>query len=241
VLLFGPPGTTKTTIVRAVAEGLDWPLITLGPGDFVQEGLERVEARADLIFSELHSLSRTVVLFDECDELFRERKPSQGNDQVRGIAAFVTASMLPKLQELHDRGQIVLFILTNHFATMDPAIKRLGRVDHIIGVGPPDAAQRTVILQKAFDDELSKEDKVPAKIVEAVIEAIAYADPHFIRSELLRIASQVAGSLRDAEKLTVAIARELAHEIVEKQATPTVNDDQYKEFEQQRLEASLHA
>jgi hypothetical protein len=241
VLLFGPPGTTKTTIVRAVAEGLDWPLITLGPGDFVQEGLERVEARADLIFSELHSLSRTVVLFDECDELFRERKPSQGNDQVRGIAAFVTASMLPKLQELHDRGQIVLFILTNHFATMDPAIKRLGRVDHIIGVGPPDAAQRTVILQKAFDDELSKEDRVPAKIVEAVIDAISYADPHFIRSELLRIASQVAGSLRDAEKLTIAIARELAHEIVEKQATPTVNDDQYKEFEQQRLEASLHA
>jgi hypothetical protein len=237
VLLFGPPGTTKTTIVRAVAEGLDWPLITLGPGDFVQDGLEAVEARADRIFNDLHSLSRAVVLFDECDELFRAREPDKSSDQVRGIAAFVTASMLPKLQDLHDRGQVVLFILTNHFATMDSAIKRLGRVDHIIGIGPPDLAQRTVILQKAFEEELAGTG-IEEEVIAGAIDEIAHVDKHFIRSELVRIATKTAGSLRGAEKLDEKTARAMARSELEKQTSVTVNDEKFKEFESQ-LVASL--
>jgi hypothetical protein len=237
-LLFGPPGTTKTTIVRAVAQGLDWPLITLGPGDFVQDGLERVEARADRIFTDLHALSRTVVLFDECDELFRKREPEKGSDQIRGIAAFVTASMLPKLQDLHDRGQIVLFILTNHFASMDPAIKRLGRVDHVVGVGPPDEAQRAVILQVGFQKELGA--GFEPESVKAAVEYIAREEKHFIRSELARLAVKVAGKLRNAENLDAAKARKLAREELKRQSSPTVDEKAYGEFKDQLKESLPH-
>ena len=120
-ILYGPPGTTKTTIVKAVAQGIRWPLVTLGPGDFIRDGLESVERRAAELFDDLLALKGAVVLFDECDELFRARNTGLvASDQTRGIAAFVTASMLPKLQDLRDRGQIVLFVLTNHFDQMDP-------------------------------------------------------------------------------------------------------------------------
>lgn len=81
LLLFGPPGTAKTTVVKALADGLQWPLVFLSPGNFIERGLEYIEAQAKAVFEMLQRLSRVVILFDECDELFRDRKPTPGTDQ----------------------------------------------------------------------------------------------------------------------------------------------------------------
>ena len=145
-LLFGPPGTSKTTIVQAVAEALQWPLVRLSPGSFIENGLEAIESHARSVFERLQRLRRAVVLFDECDELFLDRGAGENSDATRTISAFVTASMLPKLQDLHDTGRVLFFICTNHVSAMDPAVLREGRIDHRIGVGPPDATARTRIV-----------------------------------------------------------------------------------------------
>ena len=71
-LLFGPPGTSKTTVAKALAQKLDWPIVMLSPGTFIERGLEYIEAQAKIVFDQLLQLARTVVLFDECDELFRD-------------------------------------------------------------------------------------------------------------------------------------------------------------------------
>jgi hypothetical protein len=216
VLMFGPPGTTKTTIVRSVAEGLDWPLVSLSPGDFIREGLDMIEAQATHIFERLHGLTHAVVLFDECDELFRDRGQEQlpaeeedgegeprndggANEEsrrtgptvdVRGIGAFVTASMLPKLQDLHDRSQVLVFILTNFFTRLDPAIRRLGRIDHIVGIGPADETQRAKILfgEVAGDERL-------AKVAQLASEELAKLTERFNRPELLQAARLLGGQL----------------------------------------------
>jgi ATPase family associated with various cellular activities (AAA) len=39
VLLFGPPGTSKTDITKAVATDLNWPLVELTPSNFVRDSL----------------------------------------------------------------------------------------------------------------------------------------------------------------------------------------------------------
>jgi ATPases of the AAA+ class len=150
VLLFGPPGTAKTTIVKAVADGLGWPVVFLSPGTFIERGLEYIEASARDVFQRILMLQRCIVMFDECDELFRDRGPSRQSEQIRTITAFVTASMLPKLQDLHDRGKVVVFICTNHFGSLDPAVKRSGRIDHILAVGPPDDVARARIVHESL-------------------------------------------------------------------------------------------
>lgn len=192
-LLFGPPGTAKTTIVHGVAQALGWPLVTLSPGDFIAQGLEMIEAQARSVFQRLMKLSRTVILFDECDELFRFREPRAETEQVRSITAFVTASMLPKLQELHDRGRVVFFICTNNFETMDWAVKRGGRIDHVIAVGPPDSRARKRIVERALAGVTAGLRAAGGSILfpEAVIDEVAMGTERFTRRELERLVRAV--------------------------------------------------
>lgn len=49
-LLFGPPGTSKTEITRAIADDLEWPLVEITPSDFVKGTLANVYLQADEIF-----------------------------------------------------------------------------------------------------------------------------------------------------------------------------------------------
>jgi ATPase family associated with various cellular activities (AAA) len=185
LLLFGPPGTSKTTIVKAMASYLRWPMVTLSPGEFIARGLEYIEAEAQSVFARLEALTRAVVLFDECDELFRDRQPKSSTEQTRGIAAFVTASMLPKLQRLHDRGRILFVICTNSFQSMDKAVTRPGRIDHIVAVGPPSRTARIKILT-----ELLTRPGAP-RLNDGLVEVIAGATERFNRTELARLVDDI--------------------------------------------------
>jgi hypothetical protein len=106
-LLFGPPGTAKTSLVRAIAQKIDWPLVELNPSDFLKNGLENIYSQADSIFNDLNDLWHSVVFFDEMDALARKRAP--GLDVFR---QFLTTSMLPKLSRLHDDARVLFFMAT---------------------------------------------------------------------------------------------------------------------------------
>ena len=80
-----------------MADGLGWPVLLLSPGNFIEEGLEFIEAQARSVFDHLLQLSRAVVVFDECDELFRDRAPIKSTEQMRGITAFVTRKHAPEI------------------------------------------------------------------------------------------------------------------------------------------------
>jgi hypothetical protein len=200
-ILFGPPGTTKTTIVKSMAQGLGWPLVTLSPGTFIRDGLENVERRAIEVFSHLQDLIRVVVLFDECDELFRARRhirnedgkrdDDAGNEEVRSISAFMTASMLPKLQDLRDNGQVFFVVATNYFDQIDSAAKRIGRIDRIVGVSWPDQQQREAILTSKLKEHLPPETYAPDSVKHTVA-LLGRRTPHFVRGELVELANQLA-------------------------------------------------
>lgn len=200
VLLFGPPGTAKTTVVKAVAEGLGWPVVFLSPGTFIERGLEYIEASARDVFRRILMLQRCVVMFDECDELFRDRGPSRQSEQFRTITAFVTASMLPKLQDLHDRGKIVFFICTNHFESLDPAVKRSGRIDHVLAVGPPDDVARIRIVQEALSAH-----KKEAGFSAASKDVVA-ATNGFTRDEVIRLCQLVTPPFRPISAIRSRVA-----------------------------------
>lgn len=155
-LLFGPPGTSKSTVAKSLAQRLNWHFLELTPSNFVEEGLEMIESRSSEIFGELSFLRETVVLFDELDSLLTDRERLDPSS----ILNFTVPAMLPKLQRLTEiakRQRLVLIFATNFFDRLDPAMARRGRIDERLLVLPPAAsARRTMLAEKLTGNALEE-------------------------------------------------------------------------------------
>jgi hypothetical protein len=151
-VLFGPPGTGKTSIVEALAGAIGWQYIEVLASDFLRDGVDGVPARADRIFELLMQLDRCVVLFDEIDELIQDRS-REGSDP---FGRFLTTSMLPKLAKLWKQRRVMFFVATNHVSRADAAITRTSRFDARIFVAPPGLEVKRALLEAAFGDDAPK-------------------------------------------------------------------------------------
>lgn len=152
-VLYGPPGTSKTTTVETIAAMRKMRLVRLGPSDFVSNGLDGAYRTCSDIFDRLDELDRVVVLFDECEELMLERK-----DGADVASRFFTTSLLPRLKRLWDSRRLLFFVVTNRMEEFDPAITRNKRFDARICVGFPSVKAKIARLC-ATPDGLSDDER----------------------------------------------------------------------------------
>lgn len=171
LLLYGPPGTSKTTIAQGIAARIGWPLITISPSDFLTDGMEQVEFRAKTIFDVLMRLDQAVILFDEIDALMPDRK-SEEYQRTSGVLKFMTPSMLVKLNDLRKREQVIFIVATNFAERIDAAIKRKGRFDAQFLVPPFDLAGRAEVLTQVAADAGMPIEALSAGSVLAVYEEL---------------------------------------------------------------------
>ena len=66
-ILFGPPGTAKTTICEALAQRMGYDFCVIDTATFLADGLSNVSARIRYVFRRLMALKRCVILFDEIE------------------------------------------------------------------------------------------------------------------------------------------------------------------------------
>lgn len=142
VMLFGPPGTGKTTFAKAVASRLDWPFVELFPSRLSGEPGGLAAALRET-FTTIGELEHAVVFIDEVEEIAARRggeppSPMQG----------VTNELLKLVAEFRDREGRLLVCATNFVRALDAAFLRHGRFDYVIPIGLPDEAARRAIWRR---------------------------------------------------------------------------------------------
>jgi GNAT superfamily N-acetyltransferase len=142
VVLFGPPGTGKTTFAKAVASRLGWPFVEVLPSRLAAEGPGLAFALRET-FGEIAELEHVVVFIDEVEEIAAERggrppSPNQG----------VTNELLKCIASFREREGRLLVCATNFIRALDPAFLRHGRFDYVIPIGPPDETALAAIWER---------------------------------------------------------------------------------------------
>lgn len=208
VMLFGPPGTGKTTFARAIAGRLGWPFVELLPSK-LDSGEMSLAAELRNALTELLKLENIVVFIDEVDEIATARTESPGT---RGVVN----ELLKMIPSFRTPAGHLLVCATNFVNNIDPAVLRPGRFDLVIPIGPPDEAARLALWTKI----LKRLDTQEIKIAE-LVKATEWFTPGDIELASQRAASIAFDRARKGEQPSQITAQDLMQSISRTSASIT--------------------
>ncbi|XP_039026972.1 calmodulin-interacting protein 111-like isoform X2 [Hibiscus syriacus] len=144
VLMFGPPGCSKTLMARAVASeaGLNF-LAVKGP-ELFSKWVGESEKAVRSLFAKARANAPSIIFFDEIDSLAVVR--GKDTDGV-SVSDRVMSQLLVELDGLHQRVDVTVIAATNRPDKIDPALLRPGRFDRLLYVGPPNENDREDIFR----------------------------------------------------------------------------------------------
>lgn len=144
VLLYGPPGCSKTMMAKAVATETEMNFISVKGPELFSKYVGDSEHAVREVFRKARAASPCVIFFDEVDSLGSNREESGG-----GVAARVLAQLLAEMDGIGSAGRhVVVLAATNRPQALDSALTRPGRFDRLVHVPLPDEAAREAIFQR---------------------------------------------------------------------------------------------
>lgn len=115
-LLHGPPGTGKSSFIQALAGQLDYNICIVNLAENIM-----TDDRFNYLLSVLPE--RSFLLLEDIDSAFRNRENSSHSN-------LTFSGLLNALDGVGSAEERIVFMTTNHYDKLDPALIRPGRVDY---------------------------------------------------------------------------------------------------------------
>ncbi|GAD94867.1 AAA family ATPase, putative [Paecilomyces variotii No. 5] len=139
ILLYGPPGCSKTLTVKALATEAGLNFLAVKGAEILSMYVGESERALREIFRKARSARPSIIFFDEIDAIAYKRGSSQG-----GVNVLTT--LLNEMDGIEELRNVLVVAATNKPDVLDPALMRPGRLDNLLYIGPPDLEARQEIL-----------------------------------------------------------------------------------------------
>ena len=196
VLLYGPPGCSKTLAAKALAaEGRTNFLAVKGP-ELFSKWVGESERAVAALFRRARAAAPSIIFFDEIDALAAKR--ASGAEGSGGVGARVLAQLLHEMDGVTPLTAVLVVAATNRPDLVDSALLRPGRFDSLIHVTLPDEAGRLQVL--------TIHTKTMPLAADVDLSALAARTQGYSGAELAALTREAAlGALEEAVDATVRI------------------------------------
>jgi len=147
ILLYGPPGCSKTMLARACANATHCSFISLDGAAIYSPFLGDAEATLRETFQKARQAVPAIVFLDEVDALVGARSMGSGRDHGDKVQQRVLSTLLNEMDGVSGADGVLVIGATNRADLLDAALMRPGRFDRCLYVAPPDVAGRRAILE----------------------------------------------------------------------------------------------
>lgn len=142
IIFYGPPGAGKTHLARAIANEIKAQFLYINGPEIISSVYGETEANLRKTFEEASHHLPSMIFVDELDVIVPKRGESGSQSDTRMVTQFL--ELLDGLKRVEG---VMVIGTTNRIDTIDKSVRRPGRFDREIFIGPPDEGGRMEILQ----------------------------------------------------------------------------------------------
>ena len=140
LLLYGPPGCSKTLVAKAVATEAKLNFIAVKGAELLSMYVGESERAVREVFQKARGAAPSIIFFDEIDAIGASRSKSQQG------GLHVLTTLLNELDGIEALRGVFVLAATNQPQILDAALLRPGRLESSLYVGLPDCSTRSEII-----------------------------------------------------------------------------------------------